>query len=143
MCWLVSQPHKVLKPTTLAHRLSDTVNISSVPLPHRERNSDMAVLNLISSPWAPALVVAGLAFYYLYPYFVTYKHLRNIPAPFPAQFSDLWLLSIVRRGKRYATVDEIHKKLGPVVRIQPNHVSINDDEAIQVIYGHGNGFLKS
>lgn len=103
----------------------------------------MAVLNLILSPWAPVLALAGLVFYYLYPYFVTYKHLRDIPAPFPAQFSDLWLLSIVRRGKRYATVDEMHKKLGPVVRIQPNHVSINDDEAIQVIYGHGNGFLKS
>jgi benzoate 4-monooxygenase len=33
--------------------------------------------------------------------------------------------------------------LGPVVRIQPNHVSLCDDEAINVVYGHGNGFLKA
>ncbi|KAK5084291.1 hypothetical protein LTR05_005367 [Lithohypha guttulata] len=40
-------------------------------------------------------------------------------------------------------VDECHKKYGKVVRIQPNHVSIADDSAINIIYGHGNGFLKA
>jgi len=48
-----------------------------------------------------------------------------------------------RHGRRYLAVDEMHKKLGKVVRIQPNHVSIADDSAIQTIYGHGNGFLKA
>ncbi|KAK3941028.1 cytochrome P450 [Diplogelasinospora grovesii] len=103
----------------------------------------MAVINLIMSPWAPAVVLFGLVAFYLYPYLVTYGALRKVPAPFPAQFSNLWLLSVCRAGKRYEVVDEMHKKLGPVVRIQPNHVSICDDEAINVIYGHGNGFLKS
>jgi len=103
----------------------------------------MALLSLILSPWAALLPVAAAAAYYLYPYFVTFGHLRGIPAPFPAQFTNLWLLSVCRRGKRYAVVDEAHKRLGPLVRIQPNHVSVNDDEAIYVIYGHGNGFLKS
>jgi len=103
----------------------------------------MMFINLIFSPLAPFVAVFGAAFFYLISYLVTYRHLRNIPAPFPAQFSDLWLLRVCRRGDRYRTVDEVHKKLGPVVRIQPNHVSINDDEAIQVVYGHGNGFLKS
>ncbi|KAK2015018.1 cytochrome P450 [Colletotrichum eremochloae] len=103
----------------------------------------MAVVGLLVSPWAPALLVVGIVAYYLYPYFVRFGHLRGIPAPFPAQFTNLWLFSVVRRGTRYKTVDEVHKKLGPVVRIQPNHVSVADDEAIQTIYGHGNGFLKS
>lgn len=102
----------------------------------------MALTTLILSPWAllaaPVLFVA----WYLFPYLVTYSHLRDIPAPFPAQFSNLWLLYVCRRGRRYEVVDQLHKKLGPVVRIQPNHVSVADDEAIQVIYGHGNGFLK-
>lgn len=102
----------------------------------------MAVVGLILSPWAPVLAVIGLVVYYLFPYFVTYRHLRRIPAPFPAQFTNLWLLCVCRRGNRYATVDRVHRQLGPVVRIQPNHVSINDDEAIQAVYGHGNGFLK-
>jgi benzoate 4-monooxygenase len=47
-----------------------------------------------------------------------------------------------RRGRRYLAVDEAHKKLGTFVRIQPNHISIADVDAIAVIYGHGNGFLK-
>ncbi|KAM7185364.1 Cytochrome P450 [Naviculisporaceae sp. PSN 640] len=103
----------------------------------------MTIINYLISPWAPVALVGAVLFSYLFSYFVTYRHLRRIPAKFPAQFSDLWLLSVVRRGNRYERVDELHKKLGPVVRIQPNHVSINDDEAINIIYGHGNGFLKS
>lgn len=103
----------------------------------------MALIELLISPWAPALLAAGLVAYYLYPYFVTYAHLRGIPSPFPAQFTNFWLLYVVRRGDRYETVDKLHKELGPVVRIQPNHVSIADDDAINIIYGHGNGFLKS
>ncbi|KAI8634371.1 cytochrome P450 [Xylariaceae sp. FL1651] len=103
----------------------------------------MAIINFFVSPWALAAGIAAIVAYYVYPYYVTYSPLRAIPAPFPAQFTNWWLLSVCRRGKRYLIVDEQHKKLGKVVRIQPNHVSVADDEAIQVIYGHGNGFLKS
>ncbi|KAL1835226.1 hypothetical protein VTK73DRAFT_5973 [Phialemonium thermophilum] len=114
----------------------------SAATPHPSTTT-MALIHLVFTPWAPVVLLAALALYYLYPYFVTYRALRGIPAPFPAQFSNLWLLLVCRRGRRYLEVDEVHKRLGPVVRIQPNHVSIADDEAIQLIYGHGNGFLKS
>ncbi|KAI9148985.1 Benzoate 4-monooxygenase [Paramyrothecium foliicola] len=103
-------------------------------------------MSIINALFSPLTLVAGLVFLavsYLYDHFVTYKHLRHIPAPFPAQFSNLWLFSTARRGERYAIVDKIHGKLGKVVRIQPNHVSIADDAAIQEVLGHGNGFLKS
>ncbi|KAI1487034.1 cytochrome P450 [Biscogniauxia mediterranea] len=103
----------------------------------------MAILGLLSSPWALLAGCFAIIAYYAYPYFVTNAHLRGIPAPFPAQFTNLWLLYVCRRGKRFMVADEVHKKLGPVVRIQPNHISVADDDAIQVIYGHGNGFLKS
>ena len=89
------------------------------------------------------LLVTATGIYYLYPYFITHQALRRIPAPFPAQFSNLWLLSACRRGKRYRAIDQVHRELGPVVRIQPNHISIADDSAIQAIYGHGNGLLKA
>ena len=39
-------------------------------------------------------------------------------------------------------MDEAHKKYGKLVRIQPDHVSVADPDAIGVIYAHGNGFLK-
>jgi len=37
----------------------------------------------------------------------------------------------------------MHRKYGPVVRIAPNHVSIADPDALNEIYAHGNGALKS
>lgn len=103
----------------------------------------MAVVTLLFSPWAPVALVVALFASYLLSYFVTYRPLSRIPAPFPAQFTNLWLLLVCRFGNRSGVVDKLHKKLGPVVRIQPNHVSIADDAAIQVVYGHGNGFLKT
>ncbi|KAI1745270.1 cytochrome P450 [Xylaria scruposa] len=103
----------------------------------------MAIINLFASPLTLVAALVAVVAYYVYPYFVTYSQIRDIPAPFPAQFTNWWLLYACRRGKRYLIVDEVHKKLGPVVRIQPHHVSVADDEAIQIIYGHGNGFLKS
>ncbi|WOO78910.1 Benzoate 4-monooxygenase [Vanrija pseudolonga] len=94
--------------------------------------------------WTPLAAVATIvAIYYLKPFFVDYGALRDIPGPFPAQFTDLWLFRVVRRGDRYITVDKLHKELGTLVRIQPNHVSVASDDAIKKIYGHGNGFLKS
>ena len=49
--------------------------------------------------------------------------------PLPAAFSNLWLLYQCRRGKRFAAVEAAHKKYGKLFRIQPNHVSIADNEA--------------
>lgn len=80
--------------------------------------------------------------YYLLPYIRNWS-IRDIPAPFPAAFTNLWLLYQCRRGRRYLAVDNAHKKYGPLVRIQPDHVSVADPEAIPTIYGHGNGFLKA
>ena len=79
--------------------------------------------------------------YYILPY-VRNRSLWNIPGPLPAALSNLWLMYQVRRGRRYLAVDNLHKRYGKIVRIQPHHVSIADMDAIQIIYGHGNGFLK-
>ncbi|TQS34141.1 hypothetical protein Golomagni_05488 [Golovinomyces magnicellulatus] len=81
--------------------------------------------------------------YYILPYFTLYSKLRSISGPFFARFSNLWLLIQARRGRRYLSVDNAHKKYGKLVRIQPNHISIADEAAISQVYGHGNGFLKS
>ncbi|KKY13394.1 putative benzoate 4-monooxygenase [Diplodia seriata] len=97
------------------------------------------ILDALFTPWA---LLALPVLYYLLPY-LRDKAIRDIPAPFPAQFSNLWLLWQVRKGCRYLAVHAAHKKLGKFVRIQPHHVSIADVDAIPLIYGHGNGFLKS
>jgi benzoate 4-monooxygenase len=100
----------------------------------------MGVLDFVITPWTPVLL---LTLYYLVPYLTTHSSLRSIPSPIGASFSNLWLLLQCRQGKRYASVDAAHKRFGKLVRIQPDHVSIADADAIQTIYGHGNGFLKA
>lgn len=99
----------------------------------------MLLTDYLLTPYALLLIPV---LYYLLPY-VREKALIRIPGPFPAQFTNLWLMYQCRHGRRYLAVDEAHKKYGKVVRIQPNHVSIADPDAIPVIYGHGNGFLKA
>lgn len=92
--------------------------------------------------FTPYALLALPVLYYLLPYLRNWS-IRDIPAPFPAAWSNLWLLYQCRKGIRFLAVDEAHKKYGTLVRIQPNHISVADAEAIPVIYGHGNGFLKS
>lgn len=103
----------------------------------------MALIEHLFSWWAIPAAAGLLVTTYIYAYFVSFASLRDIPAPSFAAFSNLWLLLVCRRGNRYLTVDKVHKKLGKFVRIQPNHISIADDDAINAVYGHGNGFLKA
>ena len=98
----------------------------------------MGALELLISPYTPLALL--LAFYIL-PY-IRNATLRPIPGPFFAKFSNLWLLYQCRRGRRYAAVNDAHKRYGKVVRISPDHVSVLETDAVGVIYGHGSGFLK-
>ena len=79
--------------------------------------------------------------FYLLPYIRSHA-IRDIPGPRTASLSNLWLLYQCRRGRRFEAVDDAHKKYGKLVRIQPNHVSIADPEAIPIVYSHGGGWLK-
>lgn len=95
----------------------------------------------LSFLFTPYILLLLPALYYLLPY-LRNASIRSIPGPPLAAFSHLWLLYQCRKGKRYLAVDNAHKKYGTLVRIQPDHVSIADAEAIPVVYGHGTGFLK-
>lgn len=46
------------------------------------------------------------------------------------------------RLRRTLAVKAAHDQLGPIVRIQPNHISFNTPDAVQDIYGHASVFLK-
>lgn len=91
---------------------------------------------------AAVLAPVWLVLYYVLPYFTTYKHLQDIPGPFLAKFTNLWLALGARNGKKFAWVDYAHKKYGKVVRVGYNNVSIAEPEGLQTVYAHGNGFLK-
>lgn len=95
-------------------------------------------LSVLLTPWA---LLALPVLWYLLPYLRS-NALKTIPGPRVAAFSNLWLLWQARMARRSLAVDAAHKKYGKLVRIQPDHVSVADDAAIPLIYGHGNGFLK-
>ena len=77
-------------------------------------------------------------------YFRDQKGFRKYPSASPfAPLSSLWMIILHWRGLRTKTVFEAHKKLGPVVRLGPNHLSFTALEAIKDIYGHGTPAFKS
>ena len=96
---------------------------------------------LLDSLLSPYTLLLIPLIYYLLPYLRNHS-IRDIPGPPLAAFSNLWLLYQCRLGRRYLAVDEAHKKYGPLVRIQPDHVSVADTNAISVIYSHTGGWLK-
>ncbi|KAJ5232543.1 hypothetical protein N7468_005499 [Penicillium chermesinum] len=100
------------------------------------------IIGYLVSPWILTTIPLWLVLYYIVPYFTTFSSLAGVPGPFLAKFSNLWVAFGARRGKKFEIVDKAHRKYGNVVRIGYNHVSIADERGLNVVYGHGNGFLK-
>ncbi|RKP05869.1 cytochrome P450, partial [Thamnocephalis sphaerospora] len=60
--------------------------------------------------------------------------LRNIPGPWHSAFSSLWYKSKLAQGSQLLAVTELHQKLGPLVRVAPNMVSVGDVDAVRTIH---------
>ena len=93
-------------------------------------------------PLIPALAlllvsVFGLYQYVIYPAFLS--PLAKIPnAHWSAPVSRLWILSKRRVEQDTPTVHVAHQRLGPIIRIAPNEVSVNSVEGgIRTIYAGG------
>ncbi|KAI0967378.1 cytochrome p450 benzoate 4-monooxygenase [Xylaria arbuscula] len=99
-------------------------------------------MSLLTSVALGLLLPLWAVFYWIVPYFTTYKHLRHLPGPFVGKFSNVWLALGARNGQKYAWVHAAHQKYGKVVRVGFNHVSIATSEGLRTVYAHGNGFLK-
>lgn len=68
--------------------------------------------------------------------------LRDIPGPFLASLSDLWLFfhCVRRKGNQDYL---LHRKYNtPLLRLGPNTVSVSDPDAIRIIYGWKRVFPK-
>lgn len=76
-------------------------------------------------------------------YIVDSTKLRRFPAPGLAAFTPLWIFYHSLSRKRYLTVFEAHKKLGPVVRLAPRLLSFSDPQACKEIYGHSAPVVKA
>ncbi|KAI2465630.1 putative cytochrome P450 [Annulohypoxylon bovei var. microspora] len=78
-----------------------------------------------------------------YTYTVLSSPLAKIPGPWYTK----WTISVFKyqvvKGTRPKWVQALHEKYGPIVRISPMEVSIQDPKATQQIYQVKNEFLKS
>ncbi|KIW06554.1 uncharacterized protein PV09_02984 [Verruconis gallopava] len=69
--------------------------------------------------------------------------LRRVPGPFAARFTRLWYFNRVNKGAFEKENIALHRKYGSIVRIAPDHYSIDEPAAIKQIYGIGTHFRKS
>lgn len=82
------------------------------------------------------LISTALYRIYLHP-------LAHIPGPLVARLTSIWLYSLSYRGIEATTVNNLHKRYGPVVQIAPNEVDIADGAALHLVYVKDGGFLKN
>ncbi|GAA5994665.1 cytochrome P450 [Rhodotorula paludigena] len=108
----------------LAGPLSDYLKLEYIPL-------------VLAAPLLTALL------YCIVPHFFARPGLRKYKGPPLAGFTRLWLAKQVRYGKRSEMVHAEHEKYGKFVRIGPKEISINDPNALPVVYAHGSGSLKT
>jgi len=60
--------------------------------------------------------------------------LAKFPGPISYKVSSLRLAQVVLSGRRHTTIQDLHNRYGPFVRIGPNALSINSRTAIGPIY---------
>ncbi|KAK4171504.1 putative cytochrome P450 E-class, group I [Triangularia setosa] len=69
--------------------------------------------------------------------------LRGYPGPFLAGCTNLWRLYHVRTGKYHLTIQKLHEKYGPVVRIGPNLLDLDYPELSKTLYGTDGKWRKT
>lgn len=65
-----------------------------------------------------------------------------VPGPFLAKLSNIWRFVDVSKGHAEVTLLKLHRKYGDYVRLGPNVVSVQNLDAIKVIYGINKGYEK-
>jgi hypothetical protein len=67
-------------------------------------------------------------------YQLCFSPLSDIPGPWYAAISDLWLTTHVLRLQQCRIIDSLFAKYGPVVRVGPNKVVFNDLPTTRNVY---------
>ncbi|KAI9049673.1 hypothetical protein LZ554_005831 [Drepanopeziza brunnea f. sp. 'monogermtubi'] len=67
-------------------------------------------------------------------YFTKFHTLKSIPGPWFPSASSLWLRWQRWHGKLSFTADDLLTRYGPIVRISPNMVLLNDSEALAQVF---------
>jgi cytochrome P450 len=98
----------------------------------------MAFYNYLPSLWHSILLLLTslVVYFFIYPAFLSPLSKLDIPNADPlAKYTPLWILWRRITQRANITTYEAHKKLGPIVRVGPNEISVNSLEGLRVIYG--------
>ncbi|KAL6702363.1 hypothetical protein ACN47E_003301 [Coniothyrium glycines] len=68
--------------------------------------------------------------------------LSKVPGPFVARWTRYYLAYQILSGNRMQYIDSLHRKYGPVVRVSPLEVAINDPAGVRSIQKTSGGFDK-
>lgn len=97
---------------------------------------------LILLAFAPIILITRYVLSLLYLTYTT-RTLQSIPGPFWARFTRFWYFRRLWNGHFEDDNIRLHNQYGPIVRIAPDHYSINDRAALKTIYGTGTKFAKA
>lgn len=93
--------------------------------------------SLSDVPWTAFFLLGPLLFlsYHFLVYPALISPLSRIPnAHWSAPISPLWILHKRFVRSENGTLERAHKRLGPVVRVAPNELSVDDLDAVKTIY---------
>lgn len=112
-----------------------------------DTNSNMSSTEVFSDlTVAQYAAAAGLSYlsWFIVPYLRDpFDYRRRFSGPPLAALTNLWLSHLALSGRRSEIIHELHRKYGKFVRIGPNHISIADPAALEAVYSHGSGLLKT
>ena len=92
---------------------------------------------------AAVLTFLAAALVYRLIFSVFFSPLAKIPGPKSFALTKARLAYEDYRGSRTRTINVLHRKYGPAVRIGPNEVTFNSTPALRAIYGAGSGFERT
>ncbi|PNP61552.1 hypothetical protein FNYG_13702 [Fusarium nygamai] len=101
-----------------------------------------------SLTWLPYFISA-LFTWFILSSIVSWYRLRHIPGPFFAKFSYIWVAYITITGTQHDHLVNLNRRYGPIVRVGPNEVLVDDPDLIRKVsstkntYTKGNWYLGS
>lgn len=87
--------------------------------------------------------VIALSIFLLWQVLASYAKLRHIPGPPLYALTRFRLAYDAWNARSIHTIQALHQKYGPVVRVGPNQVSFNSLSALRTIYGAGSNFERT
>lgn len=92
--------------------------------------------------WAGAVALTFFVLviyqYIIYP--AVFSPLARIPkAQWSVPFSRIWILWVRYVHRENRTLHSAHRRLGPILRIGPNELSISDLDSVRTVYQGGFG----